>query len=212
MFDILARILCMKFSCPSCSKVQTNSSLTISQAKEQVDRSNSPEPWIHKDGSQITVLHNLKNKDVRPSVNSEVASKVRPKGTEKCHKIEIMAHCQDEAGISANSSQEMKTLQQIDKNNDNKDVQVTPEKDNLAQKVSRMETNVCSVENKLCSLHSMISDAIKKQMDRKQEETHNAKMENQWLNVALVLDRLFFMIYLIGIVISLIVLFPRSHE
>ena len=58
----------------------------------------------------------------------------------------------------------------------------------------------------------MIGDVIKKQNEREEKERIFNKVENQWLNVALVLDRLFFMIYLIGILVSLMVLFPRSLE
>ena len=66
------------------------------------------------------------------------------------------------------------------------------------------------LEKRLRSMHTMISDVIKKQNDKEDRERHYEKIEVQWRNLALVLDRLFFIIYLIGILISLSVLFPRS--
>lgn len=66
------------------------------------------------------------------------------------------------------------------------------------------------MERRLRGLHQMIGDVIRKQTEREEREVQHGRIEQEWRNVALVLDRLFFVCYLVGIIVSLMVLFPKA--
>ena len=72
-------------------------------------------------------------------------------------------------------------------------------------------TGLARLENKLRALHELIKSAIDRDIDREQKTTLQKEFDVEWLSVALVLDRLFFISYLIVIIVSLVCLFPRKR-
>ncbi len=66
-----------------------------------------------------------------------------------------------------------------------------------------------SVEVTLKALHALLNDMLKRQRDLEELKSKALAMDSEWRNLALTLDRLFFVIYLVVIIISLTLLFPK---
>ena len=66
------------------------------------------------------------------------------------------------------------------------------------------------LDNRLRSLQAIIREVLDKQNRKEAKHNHEFDVMLQWRNVAAVLDRLFFLLYLASIITSLIILFPRS--
>lgn len=75
---------------------------------------------------------------------------------------------------------------------------------NSSSAISNLETNIRS-------LHDLIKSAVDKINEREWKVRVQREVDLEWLSVALVLDRLFFLAYATVIVISLICLFPRQR-
>lgn len=222
-------MLCMKFNRPSCFKALTNNDqetmVTLSNCSDKVDHPASSDSDMHTDRPQNIALHSTGSKqDVQASSDSEIHKQgshvvgyIDPKKSSNVEKVPSSSNCEthpdgSHTSTSNNLKMECKMPTPL-----MEDILVLPDNEAPTNEshimvLHDLSKNIDSMRSDLRSLHHMISDVIKKQADAKKEEKQNTETENQWLNLALVLDRLFFMIYLIGIISALMVLFPLSWE
>ena len=66
------------------------------------------------------------------------------------------------------------------------------------------------LEQQLRSLHTLIDSVVRKEAEKERILKARKSVDDQWRFLALVLDRLFFVSYLVVIILSLTLLFPRS--
>ena len=72
-----------------------------------------------------------------------------------------------------------------------------------------METSLCDARAQLMYIRLVLETVANKQESRDARTALEAEIHAEWKYLASVLDRLFFILYLIAIVISLTVFFPR---
>ena len=69
-----------------------------------------------------------------------------------------------------------------------------------------------NIEEQLVSIHRLINNVVRHQKDKERTARFREKIEHEWRFLAVILDRLFFITYLLVIVVSLVLLFPRVHH
>ena len=73
---------------------------------------------------------------------------------------------------------------------------------------SRLD-GVGMLDRRLRNLHQMLGEVIRKQTEKEKKEKVCEDIALQWRNLAILLDRFFFMVYVVVITVSLVILFPR---
>ena len=69
----------------------------------------------------------------------------------------------------------------------------------------------CSqLERQLRDVQCLLREMVKRQGETEQRQRHREDIRFEWRMLAMVVDRLFFVCYLVAIIISLVLLFPRD--
>lgn len=66
-----------------------------------------------------------------------------------------------------------------------------------------------NIDKRLTELTEILVNVIRNRNEKEKEEKKRHDIETEWRHLAMVLDRLFFICYLIVIVLSLVIFFPR---
>ncbi len=83
--------------------------------------------------------------------------------------------------------------------------------DDTQFKVNGMTASLGNIEHRILAVYDLLNNILRVRNDREVREILQREIEMEWRHMALILDRLFFVVYIVIIVGSLLLLFPRGY-
>ncbi len=77
---------------------------------------------------------------------------------------------------------------------------------------AKLSSQACLVLTCASLLQELVNTLVSRRTERESIDLRDREIERQWRHLALVLDRIFFCMYLVIIIISLVIFFPREQR